>query len=279
MTERIHQIMRISASCYLAILFAVANAALTPGAAAQTWYANTNELRPLNLEDAVAIERYALDLSLAPLSFAEARPGSIWSLHPGVTYGLLKRGQLDLAVPVTFDRDGEAAVAIDGSMLYALNVEAGGMPAFALRGKAVVPLAGATEAMLWSMKGVATRSFRWGRAHLNYEHAFGEAVTGSGLRVGAPSYRWSAGVALDRTLPLRGLLVGAEVFAARPLDEGSPAWTVGMGARYQLTSRVALDLGTSAGVTERAGDWRVSIGIGRTTAVRSILPGLGEWGD
>ena len=271
--------MRISASCYPAILFAVASAALTPGAAAQTGYANTNELRPLNLEDAVAIERYALDLSLAPLSFAEGSPGSIWSVHPGFTYGLLKRGQLDLALPVTFDREGEAAVAIDGSMLYALNVENGGRPAFALRGKALIPLGGATEDLLWSMKGVATRSFRWGRAHVNYEHAFGEAGIASGLRGGAPSDRWTAGLALDRTLPLRGLLVGAEVFAARPLDEGTPAWTVGVGARYQLTSRVALDFGTSAAVTERPGDWRVTIGIGRTTALRSILPGRGEWGD
>lgn len=270
--------MRISASYYIASLFTVANAALSPGAAAQTWYANTGELRPLNVEDAVAIERYALDISLAPLYFAEAGTGANWSLEPGFKYGLLKRGEIDFAVPVAVGPDRDAAVAIEGSILYALNVESGGMPAFALRGNTLVPLAGASEDMLWSLKGLATRSFRWGRAHVNYEHAFGQA-SGPGFRAGAPSYRWSAGLAVDHTLPLRALLVGAEVFAAQPLDEGTPAWTVGVGARYQLTSRLALDVGTSAAVTERVGDWRVSLGIGRTTALRAILPGQGEWGD
>ena len=266
--------MRIKAFGYSAII-AIAHASLLSAAAAQTWYANTNELRPLHLEDAVAIERRALDLSVAPVSFAETEAGAAWSIAPALVYGVLRRAQLDLAAPLTFEPNDDIAVALDGSLLYALNVESGGLPALAVRGSTVVPLGGESGRMLWSAKAVATRTFAWGRTHLNYEHSFGEG----GLPAGRPAYRWSTGVAVDRALALHGLLVGAEVYAARPLDGTPPAWTVGFGARYQMTARLSLDAGAAAAVTERAGeDWRISVGIGRTTALRSILPGQGVWG-
>jgi hypothetical protein len=65
--------------------------------------------------------------------------------------------------------------------------------------------------------------------------------------------RWSAGIGVDRTFPLRSMLVSADVFAERFVGlYPSIDWTAEVGVRRQWSPKVVLDLGVArhfAGVT------------------------------
>ena len=71
-----------------------------------------------------------------------------------------------------------------------------------------------------------------------------------------------AGVAVDRTVPLRSLLVTGEVVARRPLlGEGRDvAWSGGAGLRYQLSPRVAGDAGAGYRFARDEEGWYVTFG-------------------
>lgn len=253
---------------------------------AQTPYANTSAGRPLGMEDAVAMERYALDAHLSPVGMGRQNGRSTWFVEPGLAYGLVPRTQVEVTVPIGF-RDaaggsGAGIAGLDVSALYALNVESRSLPALAIRGGVLMPVGnfGVRNAHE-SVTGIATRTFGWGRAHFNAGHTFGDEPPTTGSRGvggrGDPA-RWTTGLSVDRALPLRGLLVAAEVFARRGLaDSASARWNVGAGARYQWTRQTTLDVGAATSVTG-AREWSLRAGVGRTMAVRSLMPGLGPWG-
>jgi len=73
--------------------------------------------------------------------------------------------------------------------------------------------------------------------------------------------RWQAGVAVDRTFPLRSLLVSGELVARQPLQrESDLAWSTAAGLRYQLSPRVAGDAGAGYRLTGGDEGWYATIG-------------------
>ncbi len=259
-------------------------------ATAQTPYSGTGAGRPLVTEDAISIERHVLDAFLSPVGIGRRRGRSSWSAEVGVAYGLAPRTQVELTLPVGFrDAAGgsESGVAgIDVTALHALNVESRSLPAFAIRLGVLIPVGDfGARASHESIKGLATRTFGWGRLHVNHELTFGrEPVTSAVGTSAVPGFRgqparWTSGLGVDRTFPLRGLLLGAELFARQGLDDTASArWNVGAGARYQWTRQITIDIGAATSVSDAAREWSLRGGVTRTMAVRSLLPGLGPWG-
>ncbi len=247
----------------LVVAAALAAATTARPAAAQTDYYNTDAGRPITVEDAYPVERRAVELQLAPLRLERARGGRYhWGVEPEVAIGILPRTQLEVGLPFAFVEQGarraSGLVGVELSLLHNLNVETA-LPALAVAADVLVPAGGLGPDRAYpSVKGIATRTLPWARFHLNGQYTFGtEADAGT-----AELSRWQAGVAVDRTLPLRSLLLTGEVVARRPLraDDAAVEWNTGAGARYQLSPRVAADAG--AGYRLTAGDrgWYATVG-------------------
>ena len=262
--------------------------AFSTGTEAQATYRNTDIGRPLRLEDAVPLDRYALDLHVSPVALAWSDGARWWAVTPGATYGILPRTQIDVSVPVASSdwgagrRTGLAGVNLGA--LRNLMRERSMLPAVAVRGSVLLPLGSAGPASTHpSLAALATRTLRLVRVHGNAQYSFRDsrdATADEARRTAAAGVvRWRTGVAVDRAFPRRSLLLAAETYATQPLDESRDAhWTVGAALRYQLTAAVTADLGLSVQVSGPERPWSLNLGLGRVTAIRSLMPGLGPWG-
>ena len=271
-------------------------------ARAQTDYYNTDAGRPISVEDALAIEHRALELQLAPLRLERARGGVYsWELEPEVAVGLLPRTQLEVGLPITLV-DGTARElslglgGVDVGILHNLNAETR-IPALALAANVLAPVGSlAPDAWYPSVGGMATKTFPWARFHLNGRFTIGDRIASADADdagAAAELSRWMAGVAVDRTFPLRSRLLTAEVVARQPLVSGEDVeWSVAAGMRRQQGPRVAVDAGIGYRLSGEEG-WYATLGAavalglpwtGRGTgdaepvrAARSAPPRRGEW--
>jgi hypothetical protein len=281
---RIHRNSRWPRAGRLAVLGAtalLAAAVLPARAAAQTDYYNTDAGRPITIEDAYAIERRAVELQVAPLRLERARGGVYqWGLEPEIAVGLLPRTQVEVGFPLAYVDAGIAGHAaglagIDVSVLHNLNVETS-IPALGVAAHVLVPAGGlGPERAYPSVKAIATKTFTWARFHLNGQYTFGDGPSAEDTTGGhgGELSQWLAGVAVDRTFPLRSLLVTGEVFARQPLREAEAVeWNTAAGLRYQLSPRVAGDLGGGYRLTGDDKGWFVTFGA----AVAVGLPWSGR---
>ena len=233
------------------VIIAVLAAPYAP-LAAQTDYYNTDAGRPIRIEDAYAIERRAVEVQLAPLRLERGRGGSYrWGIEPELAVGLLPRTQLEIGFPLAHVEGGAgrrttALAGIEASVLYNLNRETK-LPALAVVVDVIVPAGGmAPDKAYPSFKAIATKTFPWARFHMNGQVTVGDApVAGTGRTAPtAELSRWMVGMAVDRALPLRALLLTAEVVTSQPIRAAeATAWDVAGGARYQLSPRLAVDGG------------------------------------
>lgn len=257
---------------------ALATMAIGTPIGAQTDYYNTDAGRPVRVEDAYPVERYAWEAQVAPLRLERHGDGDYrWEFEPEVAYGILPGTHVELGLPVVHGereggRSGFGLAGIDLSLFHNLNVETRTLPALAVAAGAVLPVGGdAPDLVRPSVKGIATRTFPFARFHFNGEYTFGPAPE-AGEIVGEAS-RWMAGVAVDRALPLRSALLIADAFVEEPLHAGeAPRWTVEAGARYQLDPYFALDAGVGRRLTGSEPGWFVTFGAARVFALRSLIP-------
>lgn len=260
----------------VAALCAMLAAAAAP-AAAQTDYYNTDAGRPVLIEDAYPTERYAFDLEVAPLRLERASGGAyLWGIEPEITYGVLPRTHIEIGFPfLAVDALGERRSGLAGievGALHNLNVETRGVPALGVRAGLLLPVGSlAPEEVYSSVAGLLTRTFRWARFHVNAEYTFGSEPDAAGP-AGHDLSRWMAGVAVDRTFPLRSLLVIADLHASQPLhQEEDVQWTAETGMRYQHGPRLALDAGVGRRFTGE-GAWFLTFGTAYQFALRSLIP-------
>lgn len=254
-----------------------------PGSAhAQTDYYNTDTGRPLQIEDAHPVERRAFEIQAAPLRVERARGGAYhWSIEPEVAYGLFPRTQIEIGLPLVFaDASGGSTAGIAGidlSMLYNLNAETA-IPALAVGAGVILPVGHlAPDKTYGSIKGILTRTFTWARFHVNAQYTAGDALSDGASGSLDDSHgiasdelsRWLAGIAVDRAIPLRSLLLGAELYAAQPLVRDSDVeWNAGAGMRYQVTPRITIDAGIGRQLTGDEQAWHATFG----TALAVGLP-------
>jgi hypothetical protein len=253
--------------------------------AAQTDYYNLDKNRPVRIEDAYATERYAFELKLAPLRLERESGGAYhWGIDPEIAYGILPRTHVEVGFPLAVIDAGMAGrrsglTGVELSALHNLNVETLGLPAFGIRGDVVLPVGAlASDAVYAGVTGLATRSYRWARFHVNAQYTFGATpdppppgAGGDALAEGEEVSRWLAGVAIDRTFPLRALLLIADVYARQPLHaEDAVEWNVGGGFRYQVNPYLAVDAGVGRRLT---GDpaWYVTVGSAFAFGLRPFV--------
>lgn len=239
--------------------------ALPVTAGAQTDYYNTDRGRPLEIEDAYPVERRAFELQAAPLRLERSRGGVYhWTIEPEVAFGVLPRTQLELGVPLAYlDAPGARRSGVSGleaSVLYNFNVETT-LPALAVSASTLLPVGNlAGDETYLSFRGIATRTFSWMRFHVNGEYTAGDAPAATS---DAPveASRWLAGLAIDRTFPLRSLLMGAELVVHQPLaaDEDKVV-AAATGFRYQWSPRWAIDAGIGRRLTGDDQAWYVTVG-------------------
>lgn len=251
-------------------------------ASAQTDYYNTDAGRPVVVEDAHPVERYAFEIQLAPLRAERGDGGAYhWEFDPELAYGILPGTQVEVGVhlDVTDQEGAGRAFGVGGvevAALHNLNLETATLPAFAVAAEALLPIGDfAPDGVHPTLKGIVTRTFRWMRVHLNAGYTFGEEAPAEATA--ADLSRWMAGVAVDRALPLQGALFIGDVFVIEPLGHGDRlAWTVEAGARYQLDPFVALDVGLGRRLSGPDRAWFVTIGAARTFGLRALIPTASE---
>lgn len=261
-------------ACRRTIGLAAALMAATATAHAQTEYYNTDRGRPLQIEDAYVSERHSVEVKLAPLRLERTSGGVYrWGLEPEIAWVILPRTQLEIGAPLAFGEVGSrrqsGLAGLDISAMHNLNVETRTWPALALRADVLAPVGGLAPAQAYpSLTGIVTRTYRWGRVHLNGQYTAGgelPATSAAALGttpLGAPELsRWLAGFSIDRTFPLRATLIGGELFARQPLVAGEPIeYDAGAGVRYQLSPKLALDGGFGRRLNGDAEGWYVTLG-------------------
>jgi hypothetical protein len=246
------------------------------GAPAQTDYYNTDEGRPIRIEDAFPVERHAFELQLASLRLERVAGGAYrWGIEPELAYGILPRTHIEIGFPLQYqdggDRDGTAALAgISLSAMHNLNVETS-LPALAMVAEVTLPVGGfAAERAYPSLTGIATRTLGFARFHANGQVTLG-AAPDEGESAGEAS-RWMAGLAVDRAFPLKATLVTADLFTERPLRDGADlAWTAEAGLRYQTSPAFNLDLGLGRRFAGEEQGWYFTFGFARAFALRSLM--------
>jgi hypothetical protein len=267
--------LRSIRSMHIALRTSLAGVLLFAGTAqAQTDYYNTDAGRPIRVEDATALERRGFELQAAPLRLERGTGGVYrWGIEPEIAYGVLARTQLEVGFPLVFVDAGvrgqrtSGLAGIDVSVLHNLNAETR-LPAFAIAAEVLLPAGSLAPDMAYpSIKGIATKTLSWARFHVNGQYTFGTAESGDAI-AGAPRgaqvvhvSRWMSGIAVDRTFPLRSLLVTGEVYALGALEESEPtSWHATVGTRYQLAPRWAMDAGIGRALSGESRDWSLTIG-------------------
>ena len=260
---------------------AVALAAVTAAstASAQTDYYNTDAGRPLTIEDASATERYAFELQLAPIRLERSAGARYrWEAEPEIAYGILPRTQLELGLPFQYaEGDGGSnkfgLAGISLSLLHNLNVETA-LPALAVSGDALLPVGPfSPDEPVFTTRVLATRTFPWARFHVNARYSFGDESTGDPDAGRAELSRWLAGIAADRTFPLRSILVGAELFASESLKGGEATeWSAAIGLRKQLSPAFNVDAGIGRELNGPDRTWFATFGFAHSFAIRSLIP-------
>ena len=266
-------------------------------AVAQTDYYNTDRGRPVQIEDAYATERYAFELKLAPARVEWMAGEATWDIEPEIAYGLLPRTHVEVGVPIAFTttdlgtrRSGMAGLEL--SLMHNLNVETRTLPALGLRADLLAPVGPlAPDRTYATFTGMLTRTFRPMRIHLN-----GQITAGAEpklepsrplldfVRTDAPTAnaeglsRWLAGVAVDKTFPLRSVLLTAEFLARQPLVQATDDMELvaGAGMRMQVSPTLALDVGFGRRVDSSDGPWYATFGTAYSFGLSALMPGDGR---
>ena len=255
--------MSFSLRAFGALLFVAA-----PAVSAQTDFYNTDRGRPLRTEDAVVIERRAIELQAIPFTAERPRRGvSALGIAPAIAWGLLPRTQIEVGFPlerkddVTLPGPTTGLAGIEIEALHQLNIESRALPAFAVGAGVHVGTGALSPARsLGTVRALATRTLGWGRVHLNGAYTLGEALAATERGAGGAT-RWEAGLAVDHTFFFRSFLAGAEVVARAPMTPGaSTRWEAGAGLRHQLTPRLAVDAGLRRRLASGGPNWGLTVG-------------------
>lgn len=247
-------------------------------ARAQTDFYNTDHGRPLQIEDAIPIGRYAIELQLAPIRIERGSRGTYhWGFDSRLEYGILPRTHLEIGIPFVWrdvaGRTAASLAGVDVVVMHALNAETITLPAIALSAGASLPAGALGPDRAFGTIGVlGTRSMAGAiRVHANANYTFGPAArTGTGARdIG----RWLGGVALDKTIAVRSLLFGVETFARLPLSRTEDIeWNSAAGLRYQVDPRWVCDFGAGRRYTGSNPGWFLTLGSSYALAWRALLP-------
>ena len=245
-------------------------------ALAQVDYRNLDDGRPVRTEDAFVVDHHAFE-ALAPFGYdADVSGARRYLFQPELEWGALPNTQVSLKLPLgVVDSGGRAPFGLGGvtvTGIYNLNEEGPTLPAFAVRSDVLLPAGSlAGDRVLWTIKGVASRTFGLVRTHLNAAWTVGTSLV-DGPRLEAPP-RWFIGGAVDYTFFRPSLLVVGELTALQDYDGAPTELSLGGGIRWQWTPTLVLDAGAERRLTGNAGpDIELTLGLTHTFGVRRLMP-------
>jgi hypothetical protein len=200
------------------------------------------------------------------------------------------RTHVEVGLPLAYSDVGatrrSGVAGIDVSILHNLNAETRTVPALGVRADLLAPVGGlAPDRTYGSVTGLVTRTFPALRIHVNGQYTLGPspALASPSSVGGAPTdvdadaaelSRWLAGVAVDRTFPLRSLLLTGEVFARQPIVSSEDVeYHAGAGVRYQWSTLIAVDAGLGRRLTGPDRAWYVTFGTAYVFGMASLMPG------
>jgi hypothetical protein len=261
------------------VLFAtgIGSSMAAPPLAAQTDFYNLDKHRPLRVEDAFAMKRWAFELQASPMTLSQARGEDLLRFRPSVElkHGLLPGLDVSVGTHMEVDRvGGETSTGLGTVELSSranLWVESATLPAVGTRVTGHLPTDSDQSAWV-EVRVMATRGlFGPFRAHLNGAWLGGEGRT----------EEWWVGAALDYVLPFRHTLLLAETWVAEPRslvgEEERRTVHTTAGFRYQLSPTWAMDAGVGRGWSGSHREaWYMTLGVTHEFAVRTLMPPRGR---
>ncbi|MBI3802195.1 MAG: hypothetical protein HY282_00330 [Nitrospirae bacterium] len=242
----------------------------------QSDYRNLDPGRPISIEDAQPIEFRAFEFQLGlPRYIGHRGGGYSLSVEPGLTWGLIKDGEVGLEGEGVARHDGETKsglAATEIHLLYNLNQESETLPAFAVRPEIFLPTGPfGGDHLHAGLKGIVSKTLGMNRFHLNGAYTAGptEAPGQGGDRVGRSLY----GIAYERTFPILFAVLLADLYAVRPIDGGRTEVISELGGRLQLTPTWVVDAGLFRLVrSEGESRYGFTVGVSTVFSFRRFFP-------
>lgn len=261
-----------------ALLFCVAWFAIANSAQAQADYRNIDPGRPIAVEDAQPIEFRAFEFQAGIPHFSRQRRGEwLFGLEPELKWGFAKNWQFGAATELAAHRDaGRTVFAGRGTqlhLLYNFNAETPRMPAIAIRPELSIRGGGlGSRHEHGALKLIVSKTIGSNRVHFNGSYTAGptQAVGRGGELVN----RFFYGAAYERTLPLRFMVLLADVYARKPIDHGPTEIVFEAGTRIQLNPIWVIDAAVATGnLRPSVGpDIGFTFGISRVFSFRGLFP-------
>lgn len=146
-------------------------------ASAQTGFYDLDAGRPVRVEDAMVIDRYALEIEPVPARIERIDAGGYrYLVEPHLAFGVLPRTQIEIGAPFEYrdasTRNQGGLVGLELSGMHSFNNERQHLPAFALWAGVRLPVGAlAASGARLAAKALVTRTFSAARLHLNAEYS------------------------------------------------------------------------------------------------------------
>ncbi len=252
--------------------------AVPVAARAQADYRNLDPGRPIAVEDAQPVEYRALELQFGVPRFSrESRGHWLFGFEPEFKWGIapdLHIGVSSEFVVAHIDDDTVTTFRDTQFHLhYNFNQESRAWPAFAVRPELTIR-SGALGSRHehGALKLMLSKTLHHNRLHFNGSYTVGP--TEAPGRGGELVNRFFYGAAYERTLPLKFMVLLADVYARKPIDGEKTQVVFEAGTRVQLTPAWVLDAGVNTGALRPSAgpDIGFTVGFSYVFSFRGLYP-------
>jgi len=250
-------------------------------ARAQADYRNLDPGRPIAVEDAQPIAYRELEAQNGIPRFNREHRGQwIVGLESEYKMGIYKDLQVGLSSEyVVAHRNGNTVTTGRDRqlhLLYNFNQETRHLPALAIRPELTIRGGGlGSRHEHAALKGIVSKTIGHNRLHLNGSYTVGP--TAAPGRGGELVNRYFYGAAYERTFPLKFVVLLADVYARKPIDNALTQVVFEVGTRVQLTPKWVLDTGISTGALRSSAgpDLGFTFGLSHSFSFRWLYPRKG----
>ena len=248
---------------------------------AQADYRNLDPGRPIAVEDAQPIAYRELEAQNGIPRFNREHRGQwIVGLESEYKMGIYKDLQVGLSSEyVVAHRNGNTVTTGRDRqlhLLYNFNQETRHLPALAIRPELTIRGGGlGSRHEHAALKGIVSKTIGHNRLHLNGSYTVGP--TAAPGRGGELVNRYFYGAAYERTFPLKFVVLLADVYARKPIDNALTQVVFEVGTRVQLTPKWVLDTGISTGALRSSAgpDLGFTFGLSHSFSFRWLYPRKG----
>jgi hypothetical protein len=259
-------------------LLAALSAVSALPAFAQADYRNLDAGRPIAVEDAQPVEFRAIEFQFTVPRFTRERGGHWhYGFETEFKWGLFKDTQVGVTTETVVAREAGDTVFTSRDVqihaLYNFNQETRRLPAIALRPEFIIGTGGlGSRHEHGALKLIVSKTIRRNRLHFNGSYTVGP--TEQLGRGGDLVSRFFYGAAYERTLPLKFLVLVADVYARKPIDHSPTEVVFEFGTRVQLSPTWVLDAGVATGQLRPSvgPDVGFTFGLSRSFSFRGLFP-------